>query len=130
MTHHPVEKQIEIADRAIVAEDFDTLLDIYTDDAVLVVKPGTLAVGKEQLLQAFQRIAVYFQNGLQVTQNGMEIIEAGSTALVVANTIVSGPDYPAVERKATYVFVKAADDVWRCSIDNSYGHDIIGVNTD
>ena len=36
MDKHPIEIQIEKADKAIVAEDFDTLLDIYTDDAILV----------------------------------------------------------------------------------------------
>ena len=40
MDRHPIEIQIEKADKAIIAEDFDTLLDIYTDDAVLVVEPG------------------------------------------------------------------------------------------
>ena len=40
MKRHPVEIQIEIADKAIVAEDFDALMSIYTDDAVLVIEPG------------------------------------------------------------------------------------------
>lgn len=40
MNHHPIALQIEKADKAIVAEDFDTLMDIYTKDAILVVMPG------------------------------------------------------------------------------------------
>jgi hypothetical protein len=48
--------------------------------------------------------------------------------LVLANTVVSGPVFPATERKATYVFNKSASDIWLCSIDNSYGHEIIGKN--
>ena len=39
MTRHPIELLIEKADTAIVQEDFDTLVDIYSDDAILVVKP-------------------------------------------------------------------------------------------
>ncbi len=125
MNHHPIALQIEKADKAIVAEDFDTLMDIYTKDAILVVMPGVNAVGKNAILEAFKKIVVYFKNGLQVKQNGMEILESGDTALVLANTVVSGPNYPATERKATYVFNRSSDGTWLCSIDNSYGHDVI-----
>ena len=125
MTRHPIELQIERADKAIVDEDFDTLLDIYTNDAVLVIEPGRKAVGKEEIRTAFEKIAVYFKNGLQVKQNGMEILESGDTALVLALTEVSAPTFSSVERKATYVFQKLPKGTWLCSIDNSYGHEII-----
>mgnify|MGYP001295486657 CR=1 FL=1 len=128
MNRHPIEIQIEKADKAIVAEDFDVLMDIYTDDAVLVIEPGRNAVGKNEIRKAFEAIAVYFKNGLQVEQNGMEIIESKETALVLANTVVSGPGFPATERKATYVFNKSPGGNWLCSIDNSYGHEIIDKN--
>jgi len=128
MNQHPVVLQIEKADRAIVAEDFDTLLDIYTEDAILVVEPGRNAVGKKEIRKAFESIAVYFKNGLQVKQNGVEILESGETALVLANTIISAPNLPVTKRKATYVFNKALNGSWLCSIDNSYGHEIINQN--
>lgn len=125
MDKHSIERQIEKADKAIIAEDFDTLLDIYTEDAILVVEPGRNAKGKEAIRKAFEAIAVYFKNGLQVKQNGIEILESGDTALVLANTVISAPNIPGTERKATYVFNKAANGTWLCSIDNSYGHEII-----
>ena len=128
MNRHPIELQIKKADKAIVAEKFDELMDIYTDDAVLVIEPGRNAVGKTEIRKAFEAIAVYFKNGLQVEQNGLEILESGDTALVLANTVVSGPGFPATERKATYVFNKSDSGIWLCSIDNSYGHEIIGKN--
>lgn len=126
MSRHPVEIQIEIADKAIVAEDFDLLMDIYTDDAILVIEPGRNAIGKSEIRKAFEAIAVYFKNGLQVEQKGMEVLESGDTALVLANTVVSGPGFPATDRKATYVFNKSPSGNWLCSIDNSYGHEVIG----
>lgn len=126
MNQHPVQLQIERADKAIVAEDFDELMNIYTHDAVLVMEPGRNAVGKNSIRKAFEAIAVYFKNGLQVEQNGVEILESGDTALVLANTVVSGPGFPATERKATYVFTKCQNGNWLCSIDNSYGHEVIG----
>ena len=128
MERHPVEIQIERADKAIVAEDFDTLLQIYTEDAILVIEPGKIAQGREAIRKAFESIAIYFKNGLQVKQNGMEILETGNTALVLANTLISAPNLPEVERKATYVFNKDSNGTWLCSIDNSYGHEIITKN--
>jgi uncharacterized protein (TIGR02246 family) len=128
MNRHPIEEVIEKADKAIVAEDFDTLMDQYANDAVLVVQPGTNAVGKNAIRKAFEMIAVHFQHGLVVKQDGMEILEAGDTALVLARTIVSAPSQPAVVRKATYVFRKSSNGIWLCSIDNSYGHELLETN--
>jgi len=62
MTSHPVAQVIEAADRAIAAEDFEALIDFYADDAVLVVKPGMYVTGKEQIRQAFVRIAEHFNH--------------------------------------------------------------------
>lgn len=128
MEQHEVIKQIKKADRAIVEENFDTLIDIYTNDAILVIEPGRNAVGKDAIRKAFEAIAVYFKNGLQVSQRGIEVLESGNTALVLANTVISAPNMPEITRKATYVFNKDANGVWLCSIDNSYGHEIIGEN--
>ena len=38
MNRHPVELQIDKADKAIVAEDFELLMGIYTDDAILLTR--------------------------------------------------------------------------------------------
>lgn len=125
MNRHPVEIEIERADRAIIEEDFDTLMSIYSNDAVLVIEPGKTAQGKEAIRKAFERIAVFFKNGLHVTQNGMKVLQSGNTALVLENTVITAPNAPQTERKATYVFNKHANGAWLCSIDNSYGHEII-----
>ena len=126
MKKHPIELLIEKADKAINQEDFDTLIDIYAEDAVLVVKPGMKAVGKDQIKNAFEAIAAHFEHSLEVKQAGMEILESGDTALVLAKTLVSAKNSPAVERKATYVFKKDMNNNWVCAIDNSYGHDLLG----
>lgn len=128
MEQHEVIKQIKKADRAIVEEDFDALMDIYTDDAVLIVEPGRTAIGKNAIRKAFEAIAVYFKNGSQVSQRGIEVLESRDTALVLANTVISAPNMPEITRKATYVFNKDINGVWLCSIDNSYGHEIISKN--
>ena len=125
MKQHPIELLINKADTAINREDFDTLLDIYADDAVLVIKPGMNAVGKAQIRKAFEAIADHFGHTLDVKQAGMQILETGDTALVLAKTLVTANGRPIAERKATYVFKKNASNAWVCTIDNSYGHDLL-----
>lgn len=126
---HPIELLISKADTAINQEDFETLIDIYSDDAVLVVKPGMNAVGKEQIKKAFEAIAAHFEHSLDVKQAaGMAILETGDTALVLAKTVVSAKNLPATERKATYVFKRGNENRWVCAIDNSYGHSLLEAN--
>ena len=104
MEPHPIELLINKADSAINQEDFDTLVEIYTDDAILVVKPGLNAMGK---------------------QAGIQILESDDTALVLANTVVSSNDMPPTNRNATYVFTRKLGGNWLCAIDNSYGHELL-----
>jgi uncharacterized protein (TIGR02246 family) len=125
MTRHPVELQIEKADLAINREDFDTVMDIYSDDAVLVVKPGMNAVGKVQIRRAMEAIAAYFNHSLDVKQAAMKILESSDTALVLAKSMVSAANMPAIERNATYVFKRDPNGNWLCVIDNSYGHELL-----
>jgi ketosteroid isomerase-like protein len=104
------------------------LIDIYADDAVLVIQPGMNAVGKERIRRAFAAIAAHFEHALDVKQAEMEILEAGGTALVLAKTLIAAKGRPVVERKATSVFRKESNDNWLCAIDNSYGHDLLKLN--
>ena len=125
MTRHPVEALIEQADAAINREDFDTLMAFYSEEAVLVVKPGLNVTGKPQIRKAFEAIAEHFGHSLAVEQAGMTLLEAGDTALVLARTVVSATTLPATTRNATYVFRRHPEAGWRCEIDNSYGHDLL-----
>jgi uncharacterized protein (TIGR02246 family) len=129
MTSHPLQQLIAAADRAITAEDFDALMDIYAEDATLVVKPGLNAVGKEQIRRAFVAIAAYFNHSLVVKPAKMVVIEGGDTALVIMETHLemTGSDGSATSatRQATYIFRRNADGKWLCVIDNSYGTDLL-----
>jgi uncharacterized protein (TIGR02246 family) len=127
MTQHAIQRLIEQADAAINQEDFDALIEFYTEDALLVVKPGTNARGKGEIRRAFELIAAHFNHRLEVRQAGMTILESGDTALVLAMTIVAAPGVESVTRAATYVFRKDPDGNWRCAIDNSYGHELLAA---
>ena len=115
---------IDRADRAIREERFDDLMEFYTEDAVLVVRPGLEAHGKEKIKAAFIKIAAYFKNSIVPTQGKMVMIEAGDVVLVLSQTLLDAEnkddsDY-SMDRRATYVFRKINGE-WLCAVDNSYG---------
>ncbi|AZU62399.1 YybH family protein [Neobacillus mesonae] len=125
---HELKNFIKKCDLAIKQEDFDTLMNYYTEDAILVVKPGMIARGREDIKKAFIAIAKYFNNSLVPTQGEMIILEAGDTALVISQTLLDADknnnEY-SMDRKATYVFKKNSQGEWLCAIDNSYGTELI-----
>ena len=125
MPAHPILARIHEADRLIVSESFEPLMDHYTMDAVLVLEPGREVRGRAAIREAMKKIASYFAHGLQVTQQKMQVLEAGDTALVLARTLVSAPGMNDDVREATYIYRREADGQWRCYIDNSYGHRIL-----
>jgi ketosteroid isomerase-like protein len=67
MSAHPLRLLIEAADQAITREDYDRLMDFYTDDAVLVIKSGMQATGKDQIRRAFVAIADHFDHSIEVS---------------------------------------------------------------
>ena len=130
MPAHPLEQLIKAADAAITAGDFDALMEFYADDAALVVKPGLTVRGKEQIRQAFVRIADFVGHTLVVTQGRMEVLQGAGNALVIMESVL---DYAGengepvhVRRRATYVFRQELHGRWLCVIDNSYGTDLLG----
>lgn len=128
---HELKELIKKCDLAIKNEDFDTLMDYYTDDAVLVVKPGMIAKGKAEIKKAFIAIAKYFNNSIVPTQGEMMILEAGDTALVLSHTFLEADKEDSeycMDRKATYVFKKTPQGKWLCAIDNSYGTELIDTD--
>jgi uncharacterized protein (TIGR02246 family) len=128
MALHPLEQLIRAADAAITAEDFDALMDFYADDATLVVKPGLYVTGKDNIRAAFVRIAEYVQHSLVVGQGNMEVIEGGDTALVIMESTldyVEAGEQVSATRRATYVFRREDGGRWVCTVDNSYGTDLL-----
>lgn len=131
MACHPLKQVIEAADKAITEEDFDALIEFYADDATLVIKPGLIATGKEQIYKAFVAISEYFNHSLVVKQGEMQVIQGGNTALVIMETLLETADGAGgtsrTSRRATYVFREDSAGKWFCVIDNSYGTDLLGA---
>ncbi|MEM8979786.1 MAG: SgcJ/EcaC family oxidoreductase [Pseudomonadota bacterium] len=126
MPDHDVLELIKQADAAITAEDFEALMEFYAEDAILVVQPSQIARGKPQIRKAFEAIAAHFKNALRVEQGQAQVLEGGDTALVIMETLLfaanaSGP----ITRRATYVFKRTEAGSWLCTVDNSYGTDLL-----
>lgn len=123
-----IKELIHQADLAIKEERFDDLLNFYTDDAILIVKPGMEVQGKENIKKAFIRIAEYFKNSIVPTQGKMLCIETGDTALILSQTFLDAVNKEtseySMERRATYIFRKI-NGKWLCAIDNSYGTSLL-----
>jgi len=129
MPSHPLRQIIESCDRAISAKDFDSLMENYSEDAALVVKPGLIVKGKDNIRNAFIAISEYFQDQLIVEQGDMQVIEGGGNALVIMETVLRYPDGQGgtveTTRRATYVFRQEGQHRWLCTIDNSYGSSLL-----
>lgn len=119
-----IKELIAQADKAIKEERFDDLMGFYTDDAVLVVKPGLEAKGKEAIKNAFIKIAAYFKNSVVPAQGNMIMLEAGDTVLVLSQTLLDAENKDtseySMDRRATYVY-RNVNGKWLCAVDNSYG---------
>jgi ketosteroid isomerase-like protein len=133
MSQHELVNVIAAADAAINAENFDAIMTFYADEATLVIEPGRCVTGHTALRNAFVAIADHFTHTLRVSQEEVLIVEGAGTALVLAKTRVratlkSGEPYD-VLRRATYVFRREERGPWRCSIDNSYGTELLSSDT-
>lgn len=128
MSSHPIRQIIEACDKAITEKDYDTLMTYYADDAALVVKPGMIVRGQQNIRKAFSAISDYFQGQLVVKQGDMQVVEGADNALVIMETLLRHSDgqggFVETTRRATYVF-RATPDGWLCTIDNSYGTSLL-----
>ncbi|SDM51910.1 Ketosteroid isomerase homolog [Fictibacillus solisalsi] len=100
-------------------------LAIKQEGAVLVVKPGMVAKGKEEIKKAFIAIAAYFKNNIEPTQGEMVILESGDTALVLSQRCSSRIKKKSLipwSEKRPMCFVKMH------RVNNSYGTKLIGTD--
>ncbi|GKX42921.1 hypothetical protein SOASR015_19550 [Pectobacterium carotovorum subsp. carotovorum] len=55
MKPHPIREIIEACDKAISERNFDALMGYYAEDAALVIKPGMVAKGKDDIKKSICR---------------------------------------------------------------------------
>ena len=117
---------VQRLDEAFGESDLEGVLAFYEDDAVLVVEPGRLARGKEELTRFFLRVFSLKGIAEQIETN---VLESGDIALFTSRWSFTGTTSDGTpfqkESIATSVFRKGADGGWRMVIDNSHGPAIL-----
>lgn len=126
MTIHAIDEIVKKLDEAFGQSDLEAVLSFYEDDAVLVVEPGRLARGKEELRRFFAHVFALNGRAEQIETN---VLDAGDVALFTSRWRFTGTtsDGAPIEKEsiATSVFRKGRDGLWRMAIDNSHGPAIL-----
>jgi uncharacterized protein (TIGR02246 family) len=122
MSANTIDEAVKKLDEAFGQFDLEAVLAFYEDDAVLVIEPGRLARGREELRAFFKRV---FALKGKAEQMETHVLESGDIALFTSRWRFTGiaPDGTSFQKEsiATSVFRKGEDGGWRMVIDNSHG---------
>ena len=114
---------VEQLDEAFNRGDIEAILDFYEEGAVIVVEPGNLARGKEELRRVFEWILTSIKGTAH--QERTHVIEAGEIALFTSKWRFTGRTLDGTdasrESYASVVMRRSAGGEWRIVIDNSWG---------
>lgn len=126
MSSTEIDQIVQNLDAAFSRRDMQAVLSFYEEHAVVVVEPGRLAVGRQQLERMFAFLFTLDGVAEAITS---KVIVADDIALYLSRWRFSGVAADgapfAQERIATCVFRRADDGRWRMIIDNSYGPAIL-----
>jgi uncharacterized protein (TIGR02246 family) len=104
------------------ARDLDALVDLFEDQATLILEPGRSVVGKEAIRSAISAFLV----GGSIEGTTRSVTQSGDIALLSANFHMhsTGPDGESIEMSGTTTEVvrRQADGHWRFVIDNPFSH--------
>jgi len=113
--------------KAINNGDAATAAAQYEPEAILVVEPGKIARGSEQIREAMIGFTA-LKPTLQSEKD--EILVAGDTALLLSNWSLNGtgPAGEAVQMggKSTDILRRQSGGNWLIAIDNPWGVDLLG----
>lgn len=113
-------------DEAFNRGDLEAVLECYEDQALMVVEPGKLALGKAELRKTFKEL---LKLGVKATQLKTKTLTTEDIALFISlwrldGLTAEGKNF-SKEYIATTVFRKQPDGQWKIIIDNSFGPDIL-----
>ena len=121
------EHAVEMVDAAFNRGDLETVLNFYETAAVVVMEPGKLARGTDELRAFFQRV---MQSGASAKQLKTHVIEADGIALFLSRWTLKSAGKEISEDARTFVATtvlrKQADGTWKALIDNSLGPLVLG----
>ena len=113
--------------KAINNDDAATAAAQYEPEAILVVEPGKIARGSEQIREAM----IGFTALKPTLQSEKDLIlVAGDTALLLSNWSLNGtgPEGEAIQMggKSTDILRRQSGGNWLIAIDNPWGVDLLG----
>jgi uncharacterized protein (TIGR02246 family) len=118
---------IKLLDEAYNRGDLEAILDFYEDGATMVLEPGRLASGKDELRRAYEWILTNIKGSAK--QEKTHVIESGDIALFTSKWTFTGAtlDGTSVSREsfASVVLRKQTDGDWRIVVDNSWGPQVL-----
>ncbi|GAB0115784.1 YybH family protein [Acidisoma sp. C75] len=121
------EHAVELIDRAFNEGNIEAVLEFYEAPAVVVMAPGELARGHEELRRFFTEVIAAGASARQVKHH---VIEADGVALFLSRwTLAAKPGGRAPSPRhfvATTVFRKQPTGGWKAIIDNSLGPLVLG----
>jgi uncharacterized protein (TIGR02246 family) len=116
-------KVVELLDEAFNCGDIEAILDFYEDGAVMVIEPGRLATGKDELRRTFEWMLTNIKGVAK--QERTHVITAGDIALFLSKWSYTGASVDGApfsrESYATVILRKGAEERWRIVVDNSWG---------
>lgn len=114
---------VEQLDEAFNRGDLEAILDFYEEGASVVLEPGRIAAGKDELRRAYEWILSNVKGVAK--QEKTHVIEAGDIALFTSKWSYKGraADGTTLAREsyASVVLRKQPDGNWRIVVDNSWG---------
>lgn len=121
---------VKSLDAAVNNKDVEAVMDYYEQGAVLVMEPGRVATGTDEIRRFFSFV---FDMNIQAHQETTYVLQAQDIALFTSRWIASGVDQNGEKFSnvniATSVFRKGRDGKWRMIIDNSFGPAVLDVTS-
>jgi uncharacterized protein (TIGR02246 family) len=119
---------VELLDEAFNRGDIEAVLSFYEEGATVVVEPGRLATGKDELRRSFEWVLTNIKGIAE--QEKTHVIETGDIALFTSKWKYSGTsaDGSSISREsyASVILRKHTDGGWRIVVDNSWGPAVLG----
>jgi ketosteroid isomerase-like protein len=104
--------------RLVYAGAVDDAMDMYTEDCVMIEKPGVILRGKTQIRHSLQGMV---KSGNVLSVEMQDVVIAGDIAYSVSQWKVTKDGVTTATGKATDLLRRTQSGEWRMLLDNPFG---------